>query len=105
MIDALKTAPTLAQLRERRDEIVTLAAKYGAYNVRVFGSVARGDARPESDIDFLVTFQDWVSIYELSSLWQDLQDLLEHSVDLISDDISPRRERFKVHILKEAVEL
>jgi len=48
--------PTLAMLRARRGEILALADQYGAYNVRVFGSVARGEATPTSDVDLLVNF-------------------------------------------------
>jgi uncharacterized protein len=50
----MKSPPTLADLRAHRDDILRAAAQYGAYNVRVFGSVARGDATEGSDIDFLV---------------------------------------------------
>ena len=48
--------PTLDDLRQLRDEILRIAEQYGASNVRVFGSVARGDARPDSDVDLLVDF-------------------------------------------------
>lgn len=57
---------TLADLRARRAEILALAELYGAYNVRVFGSVARGEASPTSDVDLLVNFHDEASLYELS---------------------------------------
>jgi len=42
-------------LQEKRDEIQRIAARHGAYNLRVFGSIARGDARPDSDVDFLIS--------------------------------------------------
>ncbi len=54
MSQASKTIPTLADLRGHRQEILRIAAKHGARNVRVFGSVARGEAHPESDVDLLV---------------------------------------------------
>lgn len=106
MSEQLKqAAPTLDDLRSRRDEILKLAQRYGAYNVRVFGSVARGEATPESDFDLLVSFRQGTSLYELSGLWQDLQDLLQRKVDLTTDNPSPRNQRFMRHVLKEAVDL
>ena len=93
---------TLDDLRTRRDEILALAARYGAYNVRVFGSVARGDSTSESDIDILVDFADGASLYDLSGLWQDLQQLLGHSVDVVEDHPG-LRERFRQRIVKDAV--
>ncbi len=98
-----KDVPSLNDLRARRDEILALAARYRAYNVRVFGSVARGDATEDSDIDFLVSFQDSASLYDLSGLWQALQDLLGHQVD-IADAASPKP-RFLARALKDAVPL
>lgn len=103
MSDTTKIPPTLKYLRTKRDDILALAQKYGASNVRVFGSVARGDATPESDVDLLVTFREGTSLYEVSGLWQDLQDLLKCSVDLVTDDHHPRRERFLRRILKDTV--
>lgn len=85
MNEQSKTVPTLAALRVRRDAILALAEQHGAYNVRVFGSVARGNAAPDSDIDFLVTFQPGSSIFNQVGLWLDLQDLLGCEVDLLTD--------------------
>ncbi len=104
VIDQARTAPTLEGLRSRRDEIIALAKKYGAYNIRVFGSVARGDATPESDIDLLVDFEDWASLYELSGLWQDLRDLLGRQVDVLSDHMEMRA-RLRKRVLRDAVPL
>src|SRR5581483_7060662 len=75
--------PTLVALRERREEILRIAAGRGAYNVRVFGSVARGDARPDSDIDFLVDFEPGRDVLDLSGLWLDLEEALGRRVDLV----------------------
>ena len=106
MSEHLKQAsPSLDDLRARRDEILALAQRYGAYNVRVFGSVARGEATPESDFDLLVSFDEGASLYELSGLWQDLQDLLQRKVDLTTENANPRNERFMRRVLKEAVPL
>jgi uncharacterized protein len=96
-------SPTLEQLRERRAEILMLAEKYGAYNVRVFGSVARGEATPGSDIDLLVSFGKGASLYELSNLWQDLKDLLGRDVNIISE--GGLRERFKRRIERDLIAL
>lgn len=100
-----RTAPTLEALRARRDEILALAAQYGATNVRVFGSVARGDATPDSDIDILITARSGVSVFDLVGLWLDLQDLFQRDVSLVTDDDNPRRERFMRNALKDAVSL
>lgn len=100
----ITTVPTLAALRARRDEIIALAKKHRASNVRVFGSVARGDVSPESDVDLLVTFEPSASLYDLSGLLQDLQELLGWSVDVVEDH-DGLRERFRRRVLKDAVPL
>jgi predicted nucleotidyltransferase len=105
MRETTKQVVTLDDLRVRRHEIVQLAEQHGAYDVRVFGSVARGEATPESDVDILVSFRDGASLYELSGLWQDLEELLGCQVDLATDDEHPRRARFLRRALKEAVPL
>ena len=88
---------------DKRDAVIKLVANYGASNVRVFGSVARGEATPESDIDLLITVQDGVSMFDLVGLWLDLQDLLGRNVSLVTDDPLPRHERFMRRILNEAI--
>lgn len=105
MRDTTRQTITLADLRRQRQAILELAETYGAYNVRVFGSVARGEATPESDVDLLVSFREGASLYEMSGLWQDLQELLGVRVDLTTDDVHPRRERFLRRALKDAVTL
>jgi len=102
MTDQVRLTPTLADLRSRRDEILALAKRCGAYNVRVFGSVARGDATPDSDIDFLVSFEDWVSLYEISGLKRELGELLNCVVDVVEDNPG-LRERFRRRVLKDRV--
>lgn len=101
--NALLTPPTLADLRTRRDEIRDLARRHRAYNVRVFGSVARGDAEPESDIDLLVAFDPGASLFDLSALWQDLRDLLGREVNVISE--GGMTERFRRRIADDVVPL
>lgn len=73
------------RLQEKRGEILRLASSHGAYNVRVFGSVARGDARPDSDIDLLVELEPGRSLLDLSGLLLDLQDLLGCEVDVVTE--------------------
>jgi hypothetical protein len=70
---------------DKRDAILELVARYGASNVRIFGSVARGEARPDSDVDLLVQFPDRTSIFDIVGLWQDLSKLLQREVDLLPD--------------------
>jgi predicted nucleotidyltransferase len=69
---------------DKREAVLALAAKYGAFNVRVFGSVARGEARPDSDVDFVMEFPDGTSIFDLAGLWDELQTLLGREVDLVT---------------------
>jgi hypothetical protein len=72
-------------LKSKRQEILAIAAKHGVHNVRIFGSVARGEARPESDIDILVEMESGTSLMDHVTLMQDLEDLLERKVDVVSD--------------------
>lgn len=88
-------------LGDKREAILKLAEQYGASNVRVFGSVARGEARPDSDVDLLVTFPPDTSIFELVGLWLDLKDLIGRDVSLIADEIEDKR--FLNRILNDAV--
>lgn len=70
-------------LKDKREEILRLAHEHGAYNVRVFGSVARGEAGPESDVDFLVNFNSGYKMWDRIGLIQDLEDLLGRKVDVV----------------------
>ena len=95
---------TLAQLRaSNRDEILRLAAKRGAKNVRVFGSVARGDNTDQSDVDFLVEMEQGRTLFDLSGLLIDLEELLHISVDVVTE--RGLRPRLKDRVLAEAVPL
>ena len=70
--------------REKRAEILRLAEMHGARNVHVFGSVARGENRQDSDVDFLVEFEKGRTLLDLIGLKLDLQDLLDASVDVVT---------------------
>ena len=96
-------APTLSWLWTQRDEIMQLAERYKASNLRVFGSVARGEAMPDSDIDLLATFREGISVLDMVGFWLDLQELLGHEVSLIADDIPD--EPFMRNALEDAVAL
>jgi len=90
-------------LREKREAILTIAAKYGAYNVRIFGSVARDEADATSDVDFLVDLEPNRSLFDLGGLLMELQDLLECSVDVVTE--KGLRQRIRDRVLNEAVPL
>ena len=79
-------APTpLERLRERRAEILSVAARYGAEDIRVFGSVVHGRATEESDIDFVVSFPPGTSLLDQVAFQQELEDLLGREVDVVSE--------------------
>lgn len=90
-------------LKARRKKILSLAARHGARNVRVFGSVARGEAKPTSDVDFLVEFQEGRSLFDHIGLIQDLEDLLKRKVDVVEGRLVHWYIRDQV--LREAVPL
>jgi hypothetical protein len=94
-------APSLELLRERRSEILAAAARHGASNIRVYGSVIRGAAGPGSDIDLLVDMEDGRSLLDMAALHLELEDLLGFPVEL-GTDVRPRL-RERVHA--EAVAL
>ncbi len=70
---------------DKREAILALAAKYGASNVRVFGSVADGEANEASDVDFLVDMEPGRSLFDMGGLLMDLQDLLGRKVDVVTE--------------------
>lgn len=90
-------------LKEKREAILQLAARYGASNVRVFGSVARGDFSESSDIDFLVDLEPGRSLFDLGGLLMDLQDLLGRNVDVGTTKML--KEAIREQVLKEAIPL
>jgi predicted nucleotidyltransferase len=88
-------------LKTRRSEILTLARKYGAHNVRIFGSVARGEARLDSDIDFLVELEPGRSLFDLGGLLYELRNLLGVEVDVVTE--KGLRQRIRDRVIQEAV--
>ncbi len=73
-------------IQEKRHDILQIAAEHGARNVRIFGSVVRGDAGAESDVDILVKMDQGRSLLDLSALIMDLRDMLGRKVDVVSED-------------------
>lgn len=90
-------------LKAKREEILEIAARHGAYNVRVFGSVARGDAQPDSDVDFLIELERGRSLLDHAGLLVDLQELLGRRVDIVTE--RGLRPRIRDRVLSEAVPL
>jgi predicted nucleotidyltransferase len=81
----VRRTPSLAMLRAHKDEILRLASRRGVSNIRVFGSVARGDATPDSDIDLLVDFEVRDSGLDLFAFAREVEELLGHPVDVGTD--------------------
>jgi len=90
-------------IAKNREAILKLASRHGASNVRIFGSVARGEAEAGSDVDFLVTLGSGRDLFDLGALLMDLQDLLHRQVDVVTEQALHRRIRSRV--MKEAVSL
>lgn len=94
---------TLSDLRREREQIKRVAQKYGASNIRVFGSVSRGEEGPISDIDFLIDFEADRSLLDLVGLKLELEELLGHKVDLVTEKAMHRL--IADQVIKEAVPL
>jgi len=90
-------------LGEKRDEVLRVAARYGARNVRVFGSVARGEAGPESDLDLLVDLQPGRSLLDHAGLVLELERVFGRKVDVATE--GGLRPRIRDRVLREALPL
>jgi predicted nucleotidyltransferase len=88
---------------DKRDAILALAAKYGASNIRVFGSVAEGKADEHSDVDFLVDMEPGRSLFDLGGLLMDLQELLGREVDVVTE--AGLRDRIRRRVESQVVRL
>lgn len=94
---------TLNDLRKKREHIQKIAQRHGAGNIRVFGSISRGEEGPDSDIDFLVDFEADRSLFDLIGLKLELEELLGYKVDLVTEGGIHRL--ISSRIMKEAVPL
>lgn len=94
---------TLDLLKTKREDILRLATLRGAKNLRVFGSVARGEEDSTSDVDFLVDMDPGKSLLDLGGLLMDLQELLGRSVDIVTE--RGLKSRLRNRVLEEAVPL
>lgn len=90
-------------LREKRTEILRIAERYGARNVRVFGSVARGDSGPESDVDFLVELEPGRNLFDLGGFLYEVRELLGRPVDVVTE--KGLQDHVRPKVLEEAVPL
>ena len=90
-------------IKQRRNEILSLAEKYGAYNIRIFGSVARGQENEDSDIDFLVDLRDNRSLWDLGGLWIELNTLLKVQIEVFTENTL--KESIRRIASKEAIPL
>ena len=91
------------RLQAKREQILQTAAKYGAYNIRIFGSVARQEADANSDVDFLVEMQSGRSLFDLGGLLMELQEILGCKVDVVTE--KGLRQRIRERVLNEAIPL
>jgi len=90
-------------VEHHREKILELAARHGASNVRVFGSLARGEGTESSDLDLLVTLEEKRSLLDIVGLKQDIEDLLHRPVDVVTEPaLSPY---IRKQVLAEATPL
>ena len=93
----------IEKLRQNREAIIAIATRYNAENVRLFGSVARGEDRPDSDIDFLVDFQLGSTLFDHVALIDELTSKLDRKVDVVSS--RALNKHLSQRVLQEAVTL
>ena len=94
---------SFAEIKDRRNEILNIANKYGIHNVRVFGSVARGEQAKDSDLDLVVTMDKDRSMLDRIGFMQEVEDLLHVKVDVVNENALHKLIRESV--LQEGVEL
>jgi hypothetical protein len=97
-------APTIEELRAVRGRILEIVARNRGRNVRIFGSVARGDAEPDSDVDFLVDLEEGASLLDLGGMDTELRELLGRDVDVVHFH-RWTRPRFRARVERESVAL
>jgi hypothetical protein len=91
------------ELLQKRAHILRIAKRHGAGNVRVFGSMARGEADDQSDLDLLVEMREGSSLLDHAALWLELQDIFTRKVDVVSE--KGIKDRIRDRVLREAVPL
>ncbi len=91
------------RLKEKRDDILRIARQHGAYDVRIFGSVAREESDSESDADFLVRLEPGTTLLKYAALLRKLESLLGFKVDIVTE--AGLRKRMRDQVMKEAVPL
>lgn len=94
---------TFDELKARREAIATIAGRYGARDLRVFGSIVRGEADAQSDVDFLVELEPGRSLLDLGGLLMDLQDYLQCRVDVMTPAML--KPRIRERVLRDATPL
>jgi hypothetical protein len=102
-INQTKATPIPSQLQAKQQEIIEISAKYGASNIRVFGSYARGEATPNSDLDLLMDLKQGISLLDRIALKQELEDLLGVKVDIAKPE--NLHEIIREKVLEEAIPL
>ena len=93
----------VSEIKNKRKEILQIASNYGATNIRVFGSVARGEEKQNSDIDLLVTLEEGRSLFDLIDLKIKLEEILNRKVDLVTEESV--HWYLKDNIKKEAIKI
>lgn len=102
--DSVKPNMQLQQLQENRENILAIVAKHGAFNVRVFGSVARGEADTKSDIDLLIDYDiEKITSWFPVGLIRDLEDFLNTKVDVVTTE--GLKARIREQVLQESINL
>lgn len=90
-------------VKQKREEILKLADKYGAYNVRIFGSVARKQDNENSDVDFLVDLRSGRSLWDLGGLWAELNELLKIRIEVFT--ANTLKEKIRENAINEAIKI
>ena len=93
------------EIRAKRDEIYAIARKHKVERLWVFGSCARREERPDSDVDFLVRFDDGTSLFDQGALRMNLSAVLGRDVDVVDDDALRREPYFAYTAMKDMVPL
>jgi uncharacterized protein len=99
-VESLKIVTIEELIKGRREEILQIAARHGAHNVRVFGSVVRGEARPDSDVDFLVDMDPGRNLLDMGGLVMELREILGREIDVVTE--RGLKARIRDRIIKEA---